>query len=73
MELLAVAHLAQDVFKEELMDVEERVKAAVDADLTAEAYWEVAEIVKGMPEGELRDDLTNALDTHFGNVMRRAV
>ena len=51
---------------------DEAVKAAVDADLTADAYWAVVEIVKGMPEGELRDDLTNALDDHFGNVMRRA-
>lgn len=51
----------------------EAVKTAVDTDLTVEAYWEVVDITKRMPDSDLRGDLTDVLDNHFGNVMRRAV
>lgn len=73
MELPVVAHLAQDVFKEELMDVEERVKEAVDTDLIVEAYWEVMDIARRMPDSDLRERLINVLEPELGNVMRRAV
>ena len=66
MELLAVAHLAQDV-KEELM--EERDSAAVDAAQTVEAYWDITDIVKRMPESEVRRQLVAVLEAAFGTMM----
>lgn len=68
MELLAVAHLAQDVFKEELM--EERDSAAVDAAQTVDAYWEIADVARGMPESTFRSELTVLLQSQFGNAIR---
>lgn len=51
--------------------MEERDSSAVDAAQTVDAYWEIADVVRGMPESAFRSELTVLLQSQFGNAIRR--
>jgi len=49
--------------------MEERDSAAVDAAQTVEAYWDITDIVKRMPESQVRRQLVAVLEAAFGTIM----